>query len=156
VDDPAIVAQAKRVRRRDGDPVSVAKRLLQWVADSVRLESTLSPPSAVAALRSRAGDVEHHATLFVALARASGIPARAVSGLLVRDTTVISHAWAEVWLAQEWLPVDPSSGQFPADGGRIRLAEGGIGARPELDRVISRATVRILRTVNVSITTSSR
>ena len=156
VDDPAIVAQAKRVRRRDGDPVSVAKRLLQWVADSVRLESTLSPPSAVAALRSRAGDVEHHATLFVALARASGIPARAVSGLLVRDTTVISHAWAEVWLAQEWLPVDPSSGQFPADGGRIRLAEGGIGARPELDRVIDRATVRILRTVNVSITTSSR
>ena len=156
VDDPAIVAQAKRVRRRDGDPVSVARRLVQWVADSVRLESTLSPPSAVAALRSRAGDVEHHATLFVALARASGIPARAVTGLLVRDTSVVSHAWAEVWLAQEWLAVDPSSGQFPADGGRVRLAEGGIGARPELDRVIDRATLRILRTVKVPTTTSSR
>ncbi len=155
VDDPAIVAQAKRVRRRDGDPASVARRLVQWVADSVRLESTLSPPSAVAALRSRAGDVEHHATLFVALARASGIPARAVTGLHVSDTTVVSHVWAEVWLAQQWLPVDPSSGQFPADGGRIRLAECCIGARPELDRVIDRATVRILRTVNAS-TTSSR
>ena len=156
VDNPVITTQSKRVRRRDGDPVAVARRLVQWVADSVRLESTLSPPSAVAALRSRAGDVEHHATLFVALARASGIPARAVTGLLVSDTTVMSHAWAEVWLARQWLPVDPSLGQFPADGGRLRLAEGGIGARAELDRIIGRATVRILRAVNVSNTTSSQ
>jgi transglutaminase-like putative cysteine protease len=148
VDDPTIAAHARRLRKREGDPVAVAKRLLAWVADSVRLEATLTPPSAAAALRSRAGDVEHHATLFVALARAAGIPSRAVSGILLHDTTFVSHAWAEVWLGQRWVPVDPSLGLLPADGGRVRLAEGGIGARRELDRVVGRATFRVLRVVN--------
>lgn len=148
VDDPVIVAQARRIRQRDGDPVVVTRRLVAWVADSVRLEATLSPPSAVAALRSRAGDAEHHASLFIALARSSGIPARAVTGLSVRESRIVTHAWAEAWLGQQWVPVDPSLGQFPADGGRLRLAIGGIGARAELDRLVSRADVQVLHSVN--------
>lgn len=144
-DDPAIVARATRIRQREGDPVVVAKRLVAWVADSVRLEPTYTPPSAVAALRSLAGDVEHHASLFIALARASGIPSRAVTGVIVRDSLVMTHAWAEAWLGQQWIPVDPSLGQFPADAGRLRLTVGGIGARAELDRLIARAELRVVR-----------
>lgn len=144
-DDPAIVERAKRIRQREGDPMVVARRLVAWVADSVRLEPTYTPPSAVAALRSRAGDAEHHASLFIALARASGIPSRAVTGVIVRDSLMMTHAWAEAWLGQQWVPVDPSLGQFPADAGRLRLTVGGIGARAELDRLIARAEVRVLR-----------
>lgn len=150
-DDPAIVARAKRIRQREGDPLVVAKRLVAWVADSVRLEPTYTPPSAVAALRSLAGDVEHHASLFIALARASGIPSRAVTGVIVRDSLVMTHAWAEAWLGQQWVPLDPSLGQFPADAGRLRLAIGGIGARAELDRLIARANVQVLRLVTVAL-----
>lgn len=156
VDDPTIAALARQLRKREGDPVTITKRLVAWVADSIHLESTLSPPSAVAALRSRAGDAEHHTTLFVALARASGVPSRAVTGLLVRDSAFVTHAWAEVWLGQQWLPVDPSSGLFPADGGRVRLTVGGIGARRELDRVVARAEIRVLRSVEVSSPPSIR
>jgi len=66
------------------------------------------------------GFCEHYAAAFTTLMRASGIPARVVTGyqggeynelgdyLVVRQSD--AHAWAEVWLDEEgWLRVDPTS-----------------------------------------------
>lgn len=145
VEDPSIVSRARILRRGYGDPVALTRQIARWVADSVRLEWTLSPPSAIAALRSRAGDSEHHTALFIALARAAGIPSRAVAGLIVRDSLVLPHAWAEVWVGNTWLAVDPSFGQVPAGAEHIKLAGGGVGVRRELQRIAERARFRILR-----------
>lgn len=70
------------------------------------------------------GFCEHYASAFVFLMRASGIPARVVTGyqggeinplgnyLIVRQSD--AHAWAEVWLEQQgWVRVDPTAAVSP-------------------------------------------
>jgi transglutaminase-like putative cysteine protease len=69
------------------------------------------------------GDCTEHALLFVALCRAAGLPARRVSGLVYAGPAERSfgmHAWAEVYVGQ-WVDVDPTLNQFPADATHIRL-----------------------------------
>lgn len=146
VEHPAIVALAKRLRKRDSQPDVVARRIMAWVHDSLAKEPAVTVPSAVATLRSRHGDAAEHAQLFVALARAAGIPARTVSGLVVTDDAHYHHAWAEVML-QHWVGVDPTFGQFPADASRLRLMVGALPLQEELARVAGRLDVDVLTRV---------
>lgn len=69
---------------------------------------------------SRRGFCEHYASAFVYLMRASGIPARVVTGYLGGESNPLSdyfivrqsdaHAWTEVWLNNKgWTRVDPTA-----------------------------------------------
>ena len=81
------------------------------------------------------GDCTEHSVLFVALARALGIPARGVHGLVYaryedgRDA-LYWHAWAEVKSGGEWIAIDPTFGQPVADATHVALGEG-----PQVDTV---------------------
>lgn len=146
VEHPAIVALVKRLKQRDVTADLVAWRLMLWVHDSLAKEPAVALPSAVATLRSRRGDSNEHAQLFVALARAAGIPARTVSGVAAIDGKFYYHAWAEVML-QQWVGVDPTLGQFPADASHLRLLTGGLAAQAELSRVIGQLDLSIVSLV---------
>ena len=92
----------------------------------------------------RQGFCEHYASAFTALMRASGVPARVVSGyqggtwveplggegyLDLRRRE--AHAWSEVWLAESgWVRVDPSTWIGTAATGAEGAGEMGAGARP--------------------------
>jgi Transglutaminase-like superfamily len=110
----------------------VAKRLAAWVRDSIRPHVSFGMPTAQQILESRAGDCNELAQLFVALARARGLSARPVTGLLYVDGKFYYHAWAEV-LLKDWVPVDPMLGQMPADAAHIRLMQG-LALRTDLIR----------------------
>lgn len=64
--------------------------------------------SADEALSAGKGVCQDHTHVFLACCRSVGIPARYVSGYLYSaDTThVAMHAWAEVWLNEQWLTFD--------------------------------------------------
>ncbi len=130
-DNPRIRAQARLLVGRERDPVRVSKTLLHWVGTEVRAASGAGLPSAVRVFETRRGDCNEHAVLYVALARAAGIPARTVSGVLALGGRYYYHAWSEVYL-DEWTAVDPLLGQFPADAGHLRLAVGGLARQVEL------------------------
>jgi hypothetical protein len=142
VEDPAVVALGKRLRGRENDPRVVARIIATWVRDSLSLQPDMPVASAGATLRSRAGSAEGHANLFVALARASDVPSRVVAGAVMQDGRPVHHIWAEV-LVGDWIPVDPTAGQFPADARRLRLVIGA-GVGDELSRLIQRAKWRSL------------
>jgi transglutaminase-like putative cysteine protease len=80
--------------------------------------------------------------LFVALARAAGLPARPVAGLLLRDGRFYYHAWAEVYLG-DWVPVDPMLGDLPASADRVRLTTG-LARHVDLLRLIGNLTLETL------------
>ena len=101
------------------------------------------PPSAVRVLQNPQGDCNEAATLFVALARSTGLPARTVSGLLYLDGRFYYHAWAEVYLSS-WVPVDPTYDQFPADAAHLRFATGGLARQVELLPLIGRLKLEVL------------
>ena len=113
----------------------VAERINRWVYDSLRKEITVGVPSALATLRSREGDCNEHTQLYVAVARAAGIPARVAAGLAFVDGKFYYHAWPEVWL-ERWVAVDPTFGQFPADASHLRFTVGGLGRQAALLRLM--------------------
>ena len=133
--NPEIRSLASRRRGAERNPAVVAERINRWVYDSLRKEITVGVPSALATLRSREGDCNEHTQLYVAVARAAGIPARVAAGLAFVDGKFYYHAWPEVWL-ERWVAVDPTFGQFPADASHLRFTVGGLGRQAALLRLM--------------------
>jgi transglutaminase-like putative cysteine protease len=140
---PEIRRLAARLARGQRDPRIVAERINRWVHDSLEKKITVGVPSALQVLRARSGDCNEHAQLFVALARAAGIPARVVAGLAFIAGKFYYHAWPEVFLA-DWVAVDPTFGQFPADAAHLRFVIGGLGRQAELIRLMGRLQIEVL------------
>ncbi|MCY7380920.1 MAG: transglutaminase-like domain-containing protein [Gemmatimonadaceae bacterium] len=140
---PEIRAVAARLRGRETDPRVVSERINRWVYDSVRKEITVGIPSALGTLRTRVGDCNEHTQLYVALARAAGIPARVAAGLAYLDDKFYYHAWPEVWL-ERWVAVDPTFGQFPADASHLRFTVGGLGRQAELLRLMGALQIDVI------------
>jgi hypothetical protein len=146
-DDPRIIAQARTIIGSEHRAGPVAQKLEEWVYHA--LEKKISPgiPSAVQVLQTKSGDCNEHTALYVALARAVGLPARTAVGVMYhpRLGRFYYHAWPEVWLGQ-WVAVDPTWGQFPADASHIRLVIGGLARQVELVRIIGRLQLTVLST----------
>jgi len=127
-----LAPQAAAITRGSLEPQVVTKRLIAWVRDSIRPHVSFEMSTPQHVLLTRAGDCNELAQVFVALARARGLTARPVSGLLYVDGKFYYHAWAEV-LLKDWVPVDPMLGQAPADAAHIRLMQG-LALRTDLIR----------------------
>lgn len=141
--DPRIQAQARQIIGRRRDPERVARLLSDWVYQELDKRVTLTVPSAVEMLQTRQGDCNEHAILFVALARAVGLPARTAAGLAYINGSFYYHAWSEVYLG-EWVAVDPTFGQFPADASHLRFTIGGLARQIELIRVIGQLSLSVV------------
>jgi len=125
------------------DPLIVAQRINTWVHDSIKDRVTFGVPSALRVLQTRVGDCNEHTQLFVALARAVGLPARIAAGLAFVDGKFYYHAWPEV-LLNDWVAVDPTFGQFPADAAHLRFVVGGLARQTELLRLMGNLKIDIL------------
>jgi len=100
-------------------------------------------------LRTKVGDCNEHTALYVAMARAAGIPARIAIGLVYIHGAFYYHAWPEVYLDAGsgrgmWLPVDPTLNQFPADATHLRLARGGLDKQAAILPMMGRLTIDVL------------
>ncbi|HEX9293079.1 MAG TPA: transglutaminase family protein [Gemmatimonadales bacterium] len=143
--DPRIAAQARRVIERERAPARVAELLTHWVHRTLRraIPPSGSVPSAVKVLETARGDCNDATTLFVALARSTGLPARTVGGLIYLNGRFYYHAWAEVYL-NDWIAVDPTFDQFPADAAHIPIATGGLARQIELVPLVGRLKLEVL------------
>lgn len=88
--------------------------------------ATASTTAAAEAFAAKRGVCQDHAHIFIAAARALGLPARYATGYLVTDEAQAAahHAWAEA-LAPDlgWVGFDPANGQCPTER-YVRLAVG--------------------------------
>ncbi len=141
--DVRIVAQARQIVGRVRDPRRAAQALNTWVYENLRKEITVSVPSAVQVLESRRGDCNEHTVLYVALARAIGLPTRTAAGLVYLRGRFYYHAWPEVYL-NGWVAVDPTFGQFPADAAHLRFTIGGLARQVELIRLIGQLKLQVV------------
>jgi transglutaminase-like putative cysteine protease len=148
-DDPAIRTEARTAVRGVTDPRIIAERLTRRVNAMLEKKPTVSLPSAREVLRTKIGDCNEHTALYVALARALGVPARIAVGLVYTRGAFFYHAWPEVYLEDGrggglWLPVDPTFNQFPADATHVRLARGGLDRQAAILPLIGRIKMTIL------------
>ena len=145
VDHPRITETAQEIAGGETDPAVVARRLTDWVYDRLEKDITLSIPSAVQVLEMGQGDCNEHTVLYVALARALGLPTRTAVGLVHINGRFYYHAWPEVWL-DGWVAVDPTLDQYPADAMHLRFLVGGLARQIELIRLIGRLDLDIVST----------
>jgi hypothetical protein len=149
-DDPRIQEEARRaVGRWLRNPKEAAGRLTTRVDRMLSKRVTISIPSALQVLDSRQGDCNEHTVLYVAMARALGLPARTAVGLVYLNGSFFYHAWPEVWLG-EWVAVDPTFGQYPADAAHIRFVVGGLAQQVEIIRLIGRLDIEVLESTPAS------
>jgi transglutaminase-like putative cysteine protease len=148
-DAPEIAAEAAKAGANAATPRLRAERLVRHVHALVEKRPTISLPSALEVLKTRIGDCNEHTALYVAMARAAGLPARIDVGLVQLRGAFYYHAWPEVWIEESpgrglWLPVDPTLNQFPADVTHVRLARGGLDRQTAIMGLIGRARLDVL------------
>lgn len=142
-DDHDLFLLAYGVQHFEHDPRIVAQELNTWVYDSIKPRITFGIPNALDVLRTRVGDCNEHAQLYVAMARAIGLPARIAAGLAYVDGKFYYHAWPEVFIG-DWVGVDPTFGQFPADAAHLRFTIGGLARQTELLRLMGTLKIDVL------------
>ena len=123
-DHPRIVEAAHEAAGNATDPAEVTRRLARYVYERLRKVPTMSVPNALQVLDGGEGDCNEHAVLFAALARALGLPARVIAGVVYANGAFQYHAWDEVWLGK-WVSVDPVFHQIPADVTHVKFVSGG-------------------------------
>jgi hypothetical protein len=147
-DAPEIIAEAERAVRGAASPRERAERLVRHVNALLEKKPTVSIPSAREVLRTKIGDCNEHTALYVAMARASGIPSRIAVGLVYLNGAFFYHAWPEVYLTSdrgaEWVPVDPTLNQFPADATHLRIARGGLDKQTIVLSLIGKLRIRVV------------
>ena len=149
-DAPEIQAEAKRAAGGATAPRLQAERLVRYVNALLEKRPTVSLPSALEVLRTKVGDCNEHTVLYVAMARALGMPSRIAVGLVFVHGAFYFHAWPEVYLRSDgkrglWLPVDPTLNQFPADATHFAVGRGGLDRQAAVATLLGRAKITVER-----------
>ena len=142
-DHPEIRRLAAKIVNGEKDARKAALRIKDWVYKEIAKEPTVSIPNALEVLQTRRGDCNEHTVLFNALARASGIPAKTVVGVVYVRDAFYYHAWSEVWLGQ-WVSLDSVLDQFPADATHIKFLEGEIDRQIDILQLIGNLKIQVI------------
>ena len=118
-DHPAIIQVAHQLQTSGLS--CTTEKVFNWVAHHVRYSGYADEDrGALYALEHRKGDCTEFADLFVALCRASGIPARPIGGYICRQNGVIRardyHNWGEFYEDGTWNIADPQNNVLMQNG----------------------------------------
>lgn len=108
---PAIKQKALELIGDESNPYLCAKQFFYWVIENMSYKLVeIADRGTEKSFHSLSGDCGEFSTVFIALCRAIGIPAREVVAVWPQEP---GHAWAEVFLPPYgWVPVDATIAQL--------------------------------------------
>jgi hypothetical protein len=154
-DNEKIRTLAKKIIGSETNSFIAAKLIYEWVYKNIVKQPAVSLPSALDVLDQLEGDCNEHTYLFVALARAAGLPACVNVGLLYSEAprgmdkteaakgAFYYHAWPAVYVG-EWIEMDPTLGLPFVDAFYIRLINGEIENQLKLLGVLGKVRVDVM------------
>lgn len=116
---PEIVELSEKIIGNETNPYHKAELIYEYLIDF--LETGGDSNDALSTLRERGGQCGGVAFLYVALARASGVPSRSVTGITNiregkfnwQENNYGTHVWAEFYLSGfGWIPIDIAPALF--------------------------------------------
>lgn len=118
--DPEIKSIAKNIVADNDDLWVVASKLAIWTKNNIQYNlSTLTEnvvQNASWTLKQREGVCDEISTLYIAMLRSLGVPAKYVSGIAYTNNGAEKwegHGWTEVYFPQYgWVPFDPTLGEY--------------------------------------------
>lgn len=89
-------------------------RLAEWVHSNMKYDTSYKDKvmASTWVLNNLKGTCDEYSTLLISLLRSVGIPSRYVSGYVYSGGRFETHAWVEAFVDDEWVPFDPSHGEF--------------------------------------------
>ena len=121
-DNEAIIRLASELVKGEDDLYAAVFKLADWTKNNINYNlSTLTAEVSQKAswvLENKQGVCDELTSLFIALLRAVGIPARFVSGISYTNSPLFpenwgAHGWAEVYFpGYGWIPFDVTYGEF--------------------------------------------
>ncbi len=145
-DDPKMMSKAREIVGGETESFKVVEKLVRWVSANMKPAFSARLSNSLEVLDSLEGDCTEHSILLVGLARAAGVPAREVAGLIYADAPkpgFYFHQWAKVWVG-EWMDVDPTFGQVFADATHVKLSEGDLVEQVRLLPVIGKIAIEVV------------
>ncbi len=150
-DDPLVQASHPTIREKALEITQdaenrwqVSRAIAKWLYLNISKEMRVTIPSALEVLKSMKGDCNEHSTLFAALARSIGIPAKIIAGIVYMDDGFYYHAWNEVYLGDQWVPIDATLDRIEMDAAHIKLAEGALDSQANIVKLIGNLDVEII------------
>jgi len=131
-DNEAVAAKAQELAEGEDDLYVVVFKIASWTREHVEYNlSTLTADASQKAswvLENRYGVCDEITSLFIAMVRSLGIPARYISGIAYTNYYLfgedfVSHGWAEVYFpGYGWVPFDVTYGELGyVDPGHVLL-----------------------------------
>lgn len=144
-DDPRMAARAWALTAGCTNSLEAALAIYRWVHEHVEKTPAVTMPSALDVLLNPRGDCNEHTYLFVALARAAGLPAKIRVGLTLHDGLFYYHSWPAVHVGR-WLDMDPTLGHPAVGAAYVSLLEGELAQQMKLMAVLGRLRVEVRET----------
>ena len=133
-DNPFVIAKAAELAEGETELFQTVFNLASWVEENVEYDlNTLTATASQKAswvLQTETGVCDEISTLFIAMARSLGIPARFASGISYTDSELFDenwqpHGWAEVYFPDlGWVSFDLTFNEYGyIDGTHIKLRD---------------------------------
>ena len=128
-DAPLIRELAAKAIGKAATPAQKMRRLRDFVSGYItRHGLDVGYASALEVANNRQGDCTEFAVLLAAMARAAGVPARVVTGMVYTDRygkaarVFVPHAWVQAWTGKRWQSYDAALRHF--DSTHVALDSG--------------------------------
>jgi transglutaminase-like putative cysteine protease len=123
--NPNIQRTASTITSPTASDISKINKILAWM-DAHIIKKPVDVFTALDVLETRQAECQGHAYLFAAFCRAVGIPTRIANGIVFskRHRGFLYHTWAECYINDAWMAVDPIFMQIPADATHVKFVEG--------------------------------
>lgn len=143
--DPLIQKTAREIVGKENKALAAALKIQDWVHKTVAPIPTVSLPVSREVLQYKRGDCNEYTVLFTALARSIGIPTKMIAGVVYLNGRFFYHAWPQIY-AGDWIALDPTFGQAPADVTHVPIIEGGLQEQVGLVDKIGKIKAVIIET----------
>ncbi|MCB0325131.1 MAG: transglutaminase domain-containing protein, partial [Bdellovibrionales bacterium] len=138
---------ATELKRRTDNERQMLSQLVRFVGSYLR-PSEDAHLTVHEALVGRSGNCKDHARLLTTLARAVGLPAREVTGLVYKrknqDGAFLSHTWNEVYVDGAWVAVDAMFKRLSIDATYVSFGSGRHGIS-NLTGSLGRVSFKVLQ-----------
>jgi hypothetical protein len=149
-DDAGVREVEGSVVHNDDSAWYAARALQKWTAENMHFDLGIAIVPASEVAKNHSGTCFGYSMLLGSLARAAGIPSRVRVGLVYAGGIWGGHAWVELLIGDQWIPIDGALyAPGAADAARFSvftgsLESGTVGTLGGLGQVLGNVDIKIL------------
>ncbi|MBN2408581.1 MAG: transglutaminase domain-containing protein [Candidatus Aminicenantes bacterium] len=130
-DDPRVQGLSKELAGTEKNAFPAALAMERWVAENMTFDLGIAFAPATEIIRDKRGTCVGYATLLASLTRAAGIPSRIILGYVYALGMFGGHAWTEILIGEEWVPLDAAVvNEGAADATRLAVVASSLAEGP--------------------------